>query len=102
MEIIKCLAEYIEEELEDAEKYAKAAKHHKGTDRELSQTFEDLARQELSHSDKLHAQAVRLINAKKTAGATVPASMEIIWSWEHGKMIEKTAHVHRLLDMLKG
>lgn len=102
MEIIKCLAEYIEEELEDAEKYAKAALHHKDTDRELRQTFEDLARQELSHSDKLHAQAVRLINAKKAAGITAPASMEAIWSWEHGKMIDKTAHVHRLLDMLKG
>ena len=102
MEIIKCLAEYIEEELEDAEKYAKAALHHKDTDRELRQTFEDLARQELSHSDKLHAQAVRLINAKKSSGVTVPASMEIVWKWEHEKMIEKTAHVHRLLDMLKG
>ena len=102
MEIIKCLAEYIEEELDDAEKYAKAALHHKDTDRELRQTFEDLSRQELSHSDKLHAQAVRLINAKKSAGVTVPASMEIVWKWEHEKMIEKTAHVHRLLDMLKG
>lgn len=102
MEIIKCLAEYIEEELHDAEKYAKAALHQKGTDRDLCQTFEDLARQELSHSDKLHAQAVRLINAKKAAGVTAPASMEIIYNWEHGKMIDKTAHVHRLLDMLKG
>ena len=102
MEIIKCLAEYIEEELEDAEKYAKAALHQKGTDRDLCQTFEELSRQELSHSDKLHAQAVRLINAKKSSGVTVPASMEAIWSWEHSKMIEKTAHVHLLLDMLKG
>lgn len=102
MEIIKYLAENIEEELEDAEKYAKAALHQKGTDRDLCQTFEELARQELSHSDKLHAQAVRLINAKKAAGITAPAYMEAIWNWEHSKMIEKTAHVHRLLDMLKG
>ena len=58
-------------------------------------------RQELSHSDKLHAQAVRLINAKKSAGATPPAYMEAVWRWEHEKMIDKTAHVHRLLDMLK-
>lgn len=102
MEIIKCLAEYIEEELEDAEKYAKAALHQTGTDRDLCQAFEELSRQELSHSDKLHAQAVRLINAKKSAGIAAPASMEAIWKWEHEKMIEKTAHVHRLLDMLKG
>lgn len=101
MEIIKCLAEYISEELEDAEKYAKAALHHMGTDRELCRTFEELSRQELSHSDKLHAQAVRLINAKKSSGATPPAYMEAVWRWEHEKMIDKTAHVHRLLDMLK-
>lgn len=47
-------------------------------------------------------KATRLINAKKSAGVTVPAFMEIIWSWEHSKMIKKTAHVHRLLDMMKG
>lgn len=46
--------------------------------------------------------AVRLIHAKKSSGIAAPASMEAIWNWEHGKMIEKTAHVHRLLDMLKG
>lgn len=101
MEIIKCIAENIEEELEDAEKYAKAALHHMGTDRELCQKFEELSRQELSHSDKLHAQAVRPINAQKSAGATPPAYMEAVWRWEHEKMIDKTAHVHRLLDMLK-
>ena len=102
MEIIKCLAENIGEELEDAEKYAKEALHQMGTDRELCRTYEELSRQELSHSDKLHAQAVRLINAQKSAGGTAPAYMESVWRWELEKMIEKTAHVHRLLDMLKG
>ena len=48
-----------------------------------------------------HRQENSLVNAKKAAGATPPSYMEAVWHWEHEKMIDKTAHVHRLLDMIK-
>ena len=69
MKEIKHIAKDIREELSEAEKYAKAALHYKEHDRELAQTFHDLARQELAHSELLHNQAVRLIRMKKSEGA---------------------------------
>ena len=102
MKEIKWVAENIREELEDAEKYANAALKVSDTDREMCQVFSELARQELSHSETLHHQAVRLIRKQKDAGVTPPAAMQAVWDWEHERMIEKTAHVKQLLEMLRG
>lgn len=102
MKEIKMLAENIAEELEDAEKYAKCAVKHMETDRELMSAFSELSRQELAHADKLHTQAVRLINEQKSKGVVPPEAMMIVWEWEHEKMIRDKAKILAMLDMLKG
>ena len=101
MKEIKYIAERICEELEDAEGYAKHALKYKDTDREMSQALAELARQELSHSETLHHQAVRLIREQRDSGVTPPAAMQAVWDWEHERMIEKTAHIKHLIDMLR-
>lgn len=101
MKEIKSLAHDITEELEDAEHYAKCAAEH-ADDRELSSVYADLSRQELGHADRLHDQAVTLIREKKNSGDTVPTAMQIVWDWEHEKMMRAKAKVLTLLDMVNG
>lgn len=102
MKEIKWIAEHIREELEDAEKYALVALKYKDTDRDLAQTVAGLARQEITHSELLHDQAVRLIRLQRESGVVPPVAMQAVWDWEHERMIEKTAHVKQLLEMLRG
>lgn len=102
MKEIKMLAENIREELEDAEKYAWTALKYKDKDRDLAQTVAGLAKQEITHSELLHEQAVRLIKEQQEKGITPPAAMQAVWDWEHERMIEKTAHVKQLLEMFRG
>ena len=97
MKEIKMLVENIEEELEDAEKYAKAALYYKHTDGEMSRMFAELARQELAHSEILHTHAVRLIRTQREQGADVPAAMQAVWDWEHERMVEHTSKIKALI-----
>lgn len=101
MKDIKCLAEFMEEELEDAEKYAKKAIHYKDTDRAMAVMYAGLAEDEIRHADTLHTHAVRLINEYRESGKTAPESMMTIWEWEHGKIIDHKARVKTMLDMYK-
>lgn len=101
MEEIKMLAGHIREEMNDAETYAKLALKYRDDDRNLSQTFEKLAEQELDHADMLHAQASRLIKERKENGETPPVAMSAVWSWEHENMMDCVARVKVLLSELR-
>ena len=101
MKEIKHIAEYIREELADAEKYAKAAMKCKDTDRDLAQTYHDLSRQELTHIDLLHSNVARLIKEHTAKGKEVPAAMQAVWDWEHEHMVEEVKEVKLLLDMFR-
>lgn len=101
MKKIKCLVENISDEIEDAEKYAVEAMRTKAEDPELAKIYAELARQELGHADTLHNQAVRIIKAHKATGAETPLSMQIIWDWEHDKIVDKTTRIKQLLEMYK-
>lgn len=102
MKKIKRLVENIGDEIEDAEKYAVEAMRTKAEDPELSKIYAELARQELGHADTLHNQAVRIIKAYKATGAETPLSMQIIWDWEHEKIVDKTTRIKQMLEMFKG
>ena len=86
MKDIKCLVEFIDEEMNDAEKYAKKAIHYKYTNMELADAYE---------------QAVRLIEAHKASGGTVPESMKAVWDWEHDKAMDHKSRVKIMLDMYR-
>ena len=97
MKEIKWLSERIEEEIDDAEDYAKSALYYKHTDGEMSRICADLARQELNHSEILHAHAVKLIKMQRERGVEAPAAMQAVWDWRHERMIEQTSKVKSLL-----
>lgn len=101
MKIIKHLVEDIHEELEGAEHYAKMATQYKEEDRELADVYAKKAAEELGHVDAFHAQAVRKIKESKAAGVDTPASMQAVWDWEHGKMVDTTARIKTMLAMYR-
>ena len=99
MKEIKYIVKQIREELEDAEKYAKAAAKLKDTNSTDASTYSELARQELSHVDSLHKMAVRMIEKKKESGVEVPPAMQAVWDWEHEQMIERVGKIKTLMSM---
>ena len=98
MKIIKKLAEMIEEELEDAEKYAKCSLKHRDDDPELSHVFHELATEEMRHADMLHGEVVKLIEKHKREHGDPPAAMLAVWEYVHERNIEKAHAVKILLE----
>ena len=101
MKAIKEIVEDIREELDGAKHYAEKAVKMWDTDRDAATAYADMARQELSHADRLHGLAVKAINAERAKGVEPPAAMQAVWEWEHEKMIDATARIRHLLDMVK-
>lgn len=101
MKDIKCIVEFMEEEMNDAEKYARKAMHYKDTDRKLAEAYAGLSGEEIRHADILHEQAVRLIEANKASGRTVPESMKAVWDWEHDKAMDHKSRVKIMLDLYR-
>lgn len=102
MKEIKCLYTNIRDEMEDAEKYASLALKYKDGDRELADTFESLSKQEATHAEALHAEAVRLIKDYRSRNGEPPESMKAVYDWEHERMIGDMADVKRLHELYRG
>ena len=98
MKIIQDLSEMIDEEVSDAEKYAKCALMHKEDDPELSRTFSQLANEELGHVDRLHSQITRIIKAYREEQGEPPAPMMAVYNFLHKRAIDKVASVRTLLS----
>ncbi len=95
---IKELIVNIDEEIDDAGKYAELAHKYKDFDKPLADTYITLANQELGHADMLHTQAVRLI--KEHAEDPIDG-MRAVWNYEHEKFTERKAKVKTVIDMFR-
>lgn len=102
MKEIKEIVEEIRDELEGAKHYAEQAAKLKDNDMSRSETYAEMAKQELSHVDKLHGMAVKKIEAHKAAGHEAPAAMQAVWDWEHDRMIKCAAKIRAMLEMARG
>lgn len=102
MKEIKEIVEEIRDELEGAKHYAEQAAKLKDTDTMRSETYAEMAKQELAHIDKLHSMAVKKIEAQRAGGYEAPAAMQAVWDWEHEKMIKHTAKIKAMLEMARG
>lgn len=87
------LIDQIEEELEDATNYAWKAMHYKAKDIELSNTYSELARQELAHAEMLCTQTERIVRMHKDEHKDI----ETIWNWHHKKTMSKKHHIRSLM-----
>ena len=101
MKIIKELVKKIEDELHDAEDYAKLAFSSHAEFPEVSEVFLTISRQESSHANMLHNQAERMIKDYMSAGGKAPENMRGVWEWEHDKMIDTMARVRAMQDSIR-
>jgi len=97
MKDIAALVRQIDEEVCDAEKYAKCAAKLKDTDTIRSQIYTRLANEELGHADTLHGAAVKMIKDYQAKGHDAPDAMQAVWDWEHDKYIDHVARIKLLL-----
>lgn len=101
MTIIKKLSEMIEEEIKDAEKYAKCALKHKEDHPALADLFNRLSGEELQHMNLLHDKVVDLIEDYKNEHGEPPEAMKAVYDYLHEKQIEEAANVKILRAMYK-
>lgn len=101
MKIIEMLADYIEEEIGDADKYARKALEYKADYPEMARMFYTLSNEEMEHANKLHNSAVILIEDYRDNHGEPPAEMMAVYEYLHKKQIDRMAAVKLLQSMFK-
>ena len=98
MKVIKKLTELIEEELDDAEKYARCAIKYASENAELSRVFMTLSQEEMRHKDMLHAQVVRMIEKHRQEHGAAPVAMQAVYDHLHEHFIERAHKIAMLQE----
>ena len=101
MRIIKKLTQLIDEELCDAEKYAKLALENKETYPEEANMFYSLSLEELRHMNVLHDSVTRLIALHKDDPDPRTEGMKLAHEILHEHAIEKEKAVRMLQTMYR-
>ena len=102
MRIIKQLSRMIEEELSDAEKYARNAVEQKAERPELAKTFVTLANAELEHMQLLHNAVAALIEKERQEHGDPPPGMLEAYGFIHELQFAHAAEVRSLVQLAQG
>ena len=88
MKVIDDLADFIEDELDDVEKYAKKAMCYKESYPMVAELLYSLSTEEMKHKNQLHNMVVKLIDDVHQSGEEVPEWMMRYYDRIHQKHIE--------------
>lgn len=102
MKIIEKLSEYIDEEINDAMKYAKCANMYKDENAALADMFIRLAEEEMKHMMTLHNQVVIIIEDYRRKNGEPPEAMKTVYDILHRRHIDKAAEAKAAISMYKG
>lgn len=102
MKLIEDLSDMIEEEIEDAGKYARCALKQKDDNAPLAEIFFKLANEEMGHMNTLHSQVVSIIEDYRKRHGDPPADMLRLYDILHKKHIKSAAAVKGMLALYKG
>jgi Mn-containing catalase len=101
MKKIEMLSEMIEDEIRDAEKYARKALECKDVDKASGDLFFKLANDELGHMGLLHARVVAMIEDYKKNNGEPPEAMLMLYEILHRRHMENAAAVKGMLELCK-
>lgn len=101
MEIIRRLAERIQEELHDAEYYVTAATEYKDEYPSLAKNLFNISLQEMEHAKILHDSVVGIIQNYRENHGDPPANMLAVYEYLHKKQIAKTAEIRMMQSLYK-
>ena len=101
MKIIRCLAEKIEEELEDAGKYIELAMKWKAEEPETADLFYELSTEEMGHMDKLHQEVTELISDYRKDNGEPPKEMMTLYEYLHEKHMKTATEIRIRQRMYK-
>lgn len=99
MKEIELLSEHIDEEIHDAETYARLALEWRERDPETAAVFEKLSGEEMEHMEALHRAVVRIIEQHRAEHGEPPEGMRAVYDYLHRKQIERAATVREYMAM---
>lgn len=92
--------DFVYDEIEDAEKYARAALELKATEPETAQLYARLSQEEMNHMALLHQDVARRIEKyKRDTGHQPSEAMQAIYDYTHRRSIaaaEKVADLQKM------
>ena len=101
MNIIKILAEQIQEELHDAKNYVEMANEYKDDYPSIAKNIFNISLQEMEHAKILHDSVVSIIQNYKESHGDPPEGMMALYEYLHKKQIDKTVEIRLLQSMYK-
>ena len=101
MKIIQELPDNIDEEINDAIKYAKMALEYEDDYPALADAVFKLSDEEMKHMSVLHNQVVSIIDAYRKKNGEPPAAMQVLYNIMHRKQIEHAAEAKAYQSMYK-
>lgn len=102
MQLIEKLSAMVDDEIEDARKYAKCAVKYKSERPALAKTFYDLSTDEMRHMTLLHNEVSAVIQTYRQEHGEPPEGMRALYDYLHGQQIDRAAEVKHLQELYRG
>ena len=102
MKLIQELCDNIDEEINDAIKYAKMAIEYEDDYPALAETVYKISEEEMKHMSMLHGQVTAIIDAYRKKNGEPPEAMKMLYEIMHRKHIEHAAEARAYISMYKG
>lgn len=101
MKIIQLLCDYIDEEIDDAIKYAKLAIEYKDEWPVMAESIYKISEEEMKHMSILHNDVMTLIADYRKKNGEPPEVMAKLYEIMHRKQIEHAAEAKAYQSMYK-
>ena len=101
MKLIQILADDIEDEIDDAIKYAKMAIEYQEDYPALAEALYKISDEEMKHMAVLHGQVTAIIADYRKKNGEPPEAMKILYDIMHRKHIEHAAEARAYQSMYK-
>ena len=102
MKVIQDLCDYIDEEINDAIKYAKFAISLKDEYPVIADAISKISDEEMKHMSMLHSCVMSVIEDYRKKNGEPPAHMQMLYDILHKKQIQHAAEAKAYQSMYKG